>query len=197
MVIAPLRRDAPPRYTVADLDNFPDDGKLRELVAGQVVEWDVPNRLHGFFMAILAHLITSFVLEHRLGMVLSGDPLIRVQSSEHDARGPDICFYARGRAPRDLTSAVGDSAPDFVVEILSPGDRAGAVQRKVADWLRAGVRLLWYVDPETGSTTVYHAGSIASVGPDEELDGGDVLPGFRLRLRTIYDQLAALQEATE
>lgn len=197
MVLTPPRPDASPRYTVADLDNFPDDGKLRELVAGQVVEWDAPNRLHGFFMAILAQCIANFVVEHRLGMVLSGDPLIRIQSSEHDARGPDVCFYARGRVPCDLTSAVGDSAPDFVVEILSPGDRAGDVQRKVADWLRAGVRLLWYVDPETGSTTVYHAGAIASVGPDDELDGSDVLPGFRLRLRTIYDQLAALQEATE
>lgn len=197
MVVTPPRLDASPRFTVADLDRFPDDGKLRELVAGQVVEWDVPNRLHGFFMAALARLIANFVVEHRLGIVLSGDPLIRIQSSEHDARGPDICFYARGRVPRDLASPVGDSAPDFVIEILSPGDRAGEVQRKVADWLRAGVRLLWYVDPDTGRTTVYHTGSIASVGPDEELDGRDVLPGFGLRLRSIYDQLAALQDTTE
>jgi len=52
-------------------------------------------------------------------------------------------------------------------------------------------------DPDTGITTVYHAGRINSVGPDEDLDGVDVLPGFRLRLRSVYDQLAALHAEQE
>lgn len=197
MVASLPRPVATARYTVADLERFPEDGKLRELVDGQIVEWDVPNRLHGYFMSILSHLVTGFVLQGQLGIVLSGDPLIRIQSSEHDARGPDLCFYARGRVPRNLTASVGDEPPDFVIELLSPTDRAGEVQRKVVDWLRAGVRLLWYVDLESGITTVYHAGRITSVGPDEDLDGADVLPGFRLRLRGVYDQLAALQAGPE
>ena len=187
----------PARLTIADLAHYPDDGKLRELVAGEVVEWELPNRLHAYLLAILSYLLVGFVLERRLGLVLTGDPLIRIRNSESDARGPDICFYTRGRVPRDLTSAVGESPPDLVIEVLSPTDRAGEVQRKVVDWLGAGVRLLWYIDPESGGTTVYHAGRITSVGPDEELDGADVLPGFRLRLRQVLDQLAALKETTE
>lgn len=197
MVAAPPRPIAPVMHTIADLEQFPDDGKLRELVDGQIVEWDVTNRLHGYFMSALSYFITTFVLESKLGLVLTGDPLIRIQSSEHDARGPDLCFYTRGRIPRDLTASVGEEPPDLVIELLSPTDRAGQVQRKVVDWLRAGVRLLWYVDPDTGITTVYHAGRITSVGPDEDLDGVDVLPGFRFRLRSVYDQLAALQAEQE
>jgi len=193
VVAAPPQRSTTARYTIADLDQFPDDGKLRELVDGQIVEWDVTNRLHGYFVGALARLLGNLVADANLGLVLTAAPLIRIQSSEHDARGPDLCFYARGRVPRDLTAAVGDEPPDFVIEILSPTDRAGEVQRKVVDWLRAGVQLLWYVDPDTGITTVYHAGRITSVGPDDDLDGADVLPGFRLRLRTVFDQLAALQ----
>ncbi len=65
---------------------------------------------------------------------------------------------------------------------------------KVHDWLRAGVRLLWYINPETGATTVYQGRRIALVGADELLDGGDVLPGLQLRLR---DFLAELDEDRE
>lgn len=193
MVASPPRPITRVKHTLADLQKFPNDGKLRELVDGQIVEWEMTNRLHGYFMGSLSRMIGNLVLEANLGLVLTGDPLIRIQSSEHDARGPDLCFYARGRVPRDLTASVGEEPPDFVIELLSPTDRAGEVQRKVVDWLRAGVRLLWYVDPDTGITTVYHAGRITSVGPDEDLDGVDVLPGFRLRLRTVFDQLATLQ----
>jgi Uma2 family endonuclease len=197
MVVSLPRPISTVKHTIADLEQYPNDGKLRELADGQIVEWEAPNRLHGYFMSALARLIGNLVADANLGMVLTGDPLIRIQSSEYGARGPDLCFYHRGRVPRDLTTAVGEEPPDFVIELLSPSDRAGEVQRKVVDWLRAGVQLLWYVDPDSGITTVYHAGRITSVGPDEDLDGADVLPGFRLRLRSVYDQLAALQAGQE
>jgi Uma2 family endonuclease len=199
MVAAPPRPSATARYTTADLDSFPDDGKLRELVDGHLVAWDAPNRLHGYFMGALSRLIGNRVAEANLGLILTGDPLIRIQNSEHDARGPDLCFYARGRIPHDLTVAVGEEPPDFVVEILSPTDRAGEVQRKVVDWLRAGVKLLllWYIDPDTGTTIVYHAGWITTVGAVQVVVGADVLPGLRLRLHTVFIQLAALQAEPE
>ena len=197
MGAAPPRATPAQRFTIYDLDQFPDDGRLRELVDGQIVEWDVTTRLHGYFMAVLARLLGNFVADANLGVILTGDPMIRIQGSEHNARGPDLCFYARGRIPHDLTAPVGEEPPDFVVEILSPGDRAGEVQRKIVDWLGAGVKLLWYVDPEGGFTTVYHAGGITSVGPDRDLDGADVLPGFRLRLRAVYDQISGMLEESE
>jgi Uma2 family endonuclease len=59
------------------------------------------------------------------------------------------------------------------------------------DWLRTGVQLLWYVDPDTGDTTVYHGDRIRYVTADETLSGEDVLPGFTLRMREVLDELAA------
>jgi Uma2 family endonuclease len=84
-----------------------------------------------------------------------------------------------------------EAAPDFVVEVLSPSDRADQVQAKIHDWLRAGVQLFWYVDPATGITAVYrpHGGEV--VGPEERLDAGTVLPGFNLCMRELLDELAA------
>ncbi len=185
------------RYTVDDLAHFPDDGKLRELAGGRIVEWDVTNLLHAFFITTLAGILRGFVLEHRLGLVVSADPLVRVLDSQHDARGPDVAFYARGRIPTDLTTASTATAPDLVIEVLSPSDPASEVQQKVHDWLRAGVRLLWYVDPVIGLTAVHHAGAVAYVPKEDPLDGADVVPGFSIRLQDVFDELAAVQGAAE
>lgn len=185
MVVAAERR-----YTVADLASFPDDGKRRELVDGRIVEWDVTTLRHGGFANLLATIITIFVRQHRLGTVVSTDALIRILGSAYHARGGDIAFFAQGRLPEDLDAAASDVAPDFVVEVLSPSDRADEVQAKIHDWLRAGVRLLWYVDPGTGITAVYRPDGGSVVGPEQALDGGTVLPGFSVRIQDLLDELA-------
>jgi len=183
------------RYSVDDLAGFPDDGKRRELVDGQIVEWDVTTLRHGILTALLVELLSAFVRKHRLGLVATTDALIRILGSRSHARGGDIAFFAHGRLPADLDASSADVAPDLVVEVLSPSDRADQVQVKIHDWLRVGVRMLWYVDPTTGITAVYRPDGGGTVGPEEPLDGGDVLPGFSVRLRDLLDELAAeLQE---
>lgn len=181
------------RYTVDDLDCFPDDGKRRELVDGRLVEWDMPNHLHGALVSLLTILLGTFVRSKRLGRLVGNDSLVRVQGSIRDARGPDIAFYRRGNYPTDVRAAATVTAPDFVIEILSPSDRATEVDAKVSDWLRAGVRLLWYINPDTGVTTVYHEGSIRRIPAEETLDGMDVVPGWGIRLRDLLDEFEADQ----
>ncbi len=69
---------------------------------------------------------------------------------------------------------------------LSPSDRPGEVLEKVGQWLGAGVRVVWVLDQVRRDARVYRAdGTISTVGPDDELDGEDVLPGFRCPLRDI------------
>lgn len=179
------------RLTFHDLATFPDDGKLRELVDGQVVEWDVPTYEHGFLLFALGGELRRFTREHHLGQVVGGDTMVLIQGSESDTRGADIAFYRRGRLPKDIRASATTTVPDLVVEIVSPSDRPGQIVAKVRDWLRAGVTLLWYVYPDTGTTAVYQGTSVRFVGPEEELDGADVLPGFRLRLQ---DALAELED---
>jgi len=181
------------RYTIDDLDDFPDDGKLRELVDGQIVEWDVPNFYHSFFVAALSAILRGFVVRRRLGAVVGGEHMVRVKESRFDARGADVAFYRRRRIPKDKRTAASAEAPDLVVELFSPSDRAVEVQEKIRDWLRTGVRLLWYVDPETGLTIVHQGDRVTYVGADEVLSGGDVLPGFTMRMRDVLDELAAFE----
>ena len=77
-------------------------------------------------------------------------------------------------------------APDLAVEILSPSDRPGEVLEKVADWLRAGTRLVWVLDPNRAIAHVHRAdGSITIVHTEGALDGEDVLPGFSCPLAEV------------
>src|SRR2546430_633799 len=88
----------------------------------------------------------------------------------------------RARIPDKRTAL----APDLVVEVLSPDDRAGEVLAKVGDWLSAGCRLVWVVDPERRVARVYrHDGTETIVDETGALDGEDVLPGFSCALATI------------
>src|SRR5438045_5464109 len=87
----------------------------------------------------------------------------------------------------DLGRGYAELAPDWVAEILSPSDRPGEVLEKVGQWLNAGVRLVWVLDPGRHHTRIYRAdGTMSIVGLDEELDGEDVIPGFRCPLRDIF-----------
>jgi Uma2 family endonuclease len=188
--MAPASAVAARRFSVNDLESFPDDGKRRELVDGQVVEWDMANYEHGSLVALLTVLLGIFVRERRLGQLVDADALVKVQQSDFDARGADIAFYRRERIPTDRRASATAEAPDLVIEVLSPTDRAAMVEAKVGDWLRAGVPLLWYVNPQTGVTTVYQRDSIRRVAADQTLDGGDVLPGFALRMADVLRELA-------
>ena len=75
-----------------------------------------------------------------------------------------------------------------MAEILSPDDRPGEVLAKAGEWLEAGVRLVWVIDPDRRVASVYRDdGSVLTVSSDAEVDGEAVLPGFSFRLAELFD----------
>ena len=108
------------RYTIDDISQFPDDGRLRELVDGQIVEWDVADLRHGLVINALAYVLNMFVRPRRLGSVALADALVRILGSRFDARGGDIAFFARGRLPKDQHAPATDVVPDLVIEVPFP-----------------------------------------------------------------------------
>jgi Uma2 family endonuclease len=97
-----------------------------------------------------------------------------------------VAFIRRDRLPDPEPLGFPDLAPDLVVEVLSPGDRPGDILAKVADWLSAGTRLVWVVDPLRRVARVYRQdGSETIVTADRALEGEDVLPGFACPLEKI------------
>jgi Uma2 family endonuclease len=101
-------------------------------------------------------------------------------------RAPDVAYVARERVHLVPPTGYAPLAPDLVSEILSPDDRPGEVLAKVADWLEAGTRLVWVVDPRRGEAHVHRLdGSLSVVDVEGALDGEQVLPGFTCRLRDV------------
>lgn len=81
-----------------------------------------------------------------------------------------------------------DLAPDLVVEVVGPSDRAVAVAEKTRTWLDAGVSVVWVVYPAPGFVAVHTRGAVVEVGRDGELDCGDVLPGLRIAVADLFDR---------
>ena len=103
-------------------------------------------------------------------------------------RRPDVSFVRFGRFPDEqIPEAFAKLAPDLAVEIVSPGDRAGEIQEKIEQFLKAGVRLIWVVYPKSQSVHVFRVeGTNAFLSASEELSGEDVIPGFRCPVAELF-----------
>jgi Uma2 family endonuclease len=160
--------------------------KRVELVRGVLVVSEPPGYRHGEIMAQLATILSNYADAHHLGRVLAGDAGFKLASNPDTVRGPDVAFVRRARLPTPSPTGFAALAPDLVVEILSPGDRAGDVLAKVADWLSAGTQLVWVIDPARRVVRVYRQdGSESTITADAQLEGEDVLPGFAHALAAI------------
>jgi Uma2 family endonuclease len=158
-------------------------GKRTELVKGVLVVSEPPGYRHGLVMADLAARLKNHSDAAGLGAVVVGDVGFCLERGPDTVRGPDVAFIARERAPDPDFAKYPELAPDLVIEVLSPGDRPGEVLAKVGDWLTAGSRLVWVVDPQRRHARVYRAdGSESLVADSGDLDGEDVVPGFTCRL---------------
>src|SRR5206468_11927686 len=117
---------------------------------------------------------------------VAGDAGFKRQSAPDTVRGADIAFVSWERMPQQSPMGFPPLGPDLVVEVLSPGDRPAETLAKIADWLSAGTRLVWVIDPERRLARVYRLDGRESSIPEEgALDGEDVLQGFSCPLASI------------
>lgn len=168
--------------TAEQLEALPDDGQRHELVRGQLRTMSPEGFRHGRVALRIASRLERHVEEHSLGVAVAAETGFRISRSPDTVRAPDAAFVGRDRLPPP-EEQVGflDVAPDLVVEVVSPSDRAGDVLEKTRQWLAAGVLLVWVVHPEQRLVLVHGAGEpVQEVGTDGDLDGGEVLPGLRL-----------------
>ena len=177
---------APALMTADELlhSNIPD--KRTELVRGVLVVREPAGYNHGRVTAQLIGRLWSHVERTAAGQLLGAETGFTLFRDPDTVRAPDIAFVHRDRLPDPASRGFVDLAPDLVVEVLSPDDRPGETLGKVSDWLQAGTRLVWVIDPERRVARVYRAaGSEASVTEAGELSGEDVLPDFRCPLASI------------
>ena len=132
--------------------------------------------------------VGSFVRTHALGAVFGQDTGFKIASDPDTVRAPDLACVDRTRVAQIPRRGYAALAPDLVAEILSSDDRPGEVISKVGEWLEAGVRLVWVIDPDRRVATVYRAdGGVTTVASDADVHGEAVLPGFSFRLTELFD----------
>lgn len=165
----------------------PPDGSKQELVRGEIVTMSVPGFRHGCRQVRVAGLLDHYAISNRSGRVTVETGVL----TEHDpdtVRGPDVAYWSAERLSLDEEpEGYPQVAPDLCVEIRSPSNRLRQLRRKIEEYFERGVRMVWIVDPEDRTVTVYRA-------PDEgkllhesaSLSGDDVLPGFQCRVADLF-----------
>jgi Uma2 family endonuclease len=167
---------------------------LCELVDGTLVE-----KIMGYSESIIAIAIATrlwnYVTPRKLGKVTGADGMMKLFPKL--VRIPDVAFasWARfegGKVPKRPVPAL---VPDLAVEVLSEGNTAAEMERKLDDYFRAGVRLVWLVDCDRRTVTVYTSRADSQVlDTSAVLTGGDVLPGFELPLGELFAELDEQRE---
>lgn len=164
----------------------PDESYVSELVRGVVVREPRPGDLHGYVQVSVAAELRAWAsttgarVTAESGYILSDDPAT--------LRGPDVAVVLRPRPTEGEPGGWVRGAPDVAVEVLSPSDTSTAMQRKVLDYFGAGAQLVWLIDPGLRTVTVQHPdGSALLLREGDELDGGDVLPGFSMTVAGLFE----------
>lgn len=165
----------------------PRDGSKLELVKGEVVAMPPTGFEHGEIQLAIGSLIKVFLKSNPIGRVAVESGVI-TGHAEDTVRGPDVIYYSFNKLPRDRRLVkYHELPPDLCVEVLSPSNMKKELRDKIIEYFTVGVRMVWVVDPEDHSVTVL-------TSPDQgralyepsELDGGDVLPGFKCQVSELF-----------
>lgn len=176
--------------TADELWTMPEvPGKRFELINGEMVEVPGTNILHGLIVFWVARLIATFADERNLGLVTVDGSSYVIRRNPDTVRIPDVAFVSWQRMPEPLPlSTYWPIPPDLAVEVVSPDDRAIELHENARDYLEAGTRQVWILWPQLTSVTVHTlAGPGRDLGPNDELDGGEVLPGYRIRVGELFN----------
>jgi Uma2 family endonuclease len=174
--------------TAQELLAMPDDGLRRELIDGEVRTMAPASGGHGFDAGAIHLRLGMHLLQNPIGAALSAETGFVLRRNPDRVRAPDVAVVLYARRPREtIGRGFLEGAPDLVVEVVSPDDTAEEVAEKVSDWLEAGARVVWvaYRGPRIEA---HHAdGRLQRLGPDDDIDGGEVLPGFRMKVHDLLD----------
>lgn len=171
-------------YTFKDLENLPGDGKLFELVRGQLVEKEM-GQLSVWIVSEILFRIRLYLDKDPRGWVFAELPVDCFPWIPNHGRRPDVAYFHRDRLPQ-LKEEQTTVAPNWVIEVVSKNDNALDVEEKVEEYLRAGVELVWLVYPTLQSVRSHTANDVHIAHSGDVITGGPVLPKFSATVRNFF-----------
>jgi len=170
--------------TVAEFEKLPDDGNRHELDEGELIVMPPTGLRHGRVMRAVTVVLDRAAKETGSGEVLT-DCGFRLAAGV--VRATDVAFVREERRV-GITEKFGDFAPDLAVEILSPEDNAARVQSKIRQYLAAGTSIVWVLDPDSVTVSVYEkSGVFRTLNAEDSIDAPALLTGFSARVRTLFE----------
>ena len=173
--------------TAEELLEMPDDGFRYELVRGELVKMPPAGHMPAFYEQNIGGELRAYVKANRLGRVYGASGGFRLETNPDTVLEPDAAFVRQERV-----EAVGDGdgffpgPPDLAIEVISPSDRLTEVSDKVAEWLAAGVLMVVVVNPRNRTVQPHTPDGVTELTEADTLDGGDVVPGWRLLVADIF-----------
>jgi Uma2 family endonuclease len=174
--------------TIEDLEALPDDGHVYDLVDGDLRRREPVGGEHGTIGGNVFARVWFFVRERGLGEVLLSDTIYVYRRDPDRSLKPDLSFIRADRLPAgDPFRRPIEIPPDLAVEVVSPNERADDVDEKISLYRSFGVPLIWFLWPRRRVVTIYAEGRpMREMGEGDELDGGDVLHGFRVPVADLF-----------
>jgi Uma2 family endonuclease len=191
--IAPAAEPIQRLFTVADLaalpDELPSGPVLYELDNGRLITMPPPGFDHG---AVEARFTGAFVYDGEkrgLGKAACGEVGLILWRNPDRVVGVDVAFITNASLPiRRSPEGYLETIPELIVEVKSKNDTVPFVERKVADYHRAGVRVVLVADPAARTVTVYRPGQAARpLGEKDVLTVEDIIPGLELKIAELFD----------
>lgn len=174
--------------TIDDLERDGTPEGLWELIDGELVEVNPTGEEHNDVIYTLILHLVPYIAPRKLGKLIMPDAGVVVAENAQTVRSPDIGFIRANRLPKNRKRlGFFRVVPDLVVEVRSRRDTRTDLMAKGMMWLEAGVELIWLIDPITETVTqLGRAGTPRELSRTETLDGGDVIPGFRMLVSELF-----------
>lgn len=176
------------KYQPGDLLSLPD-GDRYELVDGQLVEKEM-SALACYVAGLLFDFLHSFVKQHRLGIVFPDGT--SYQCFEHKpelVRRPDCSFIQANRFTIEDLQDPGHVlvVPDLVAEVISTHDTVYEIDLRIADYLEAGVNVVWSLNPVQKTVAIHRRqGQGSIVGIKDNLLGEGSLQGLVIKVEELF-----------
>jgi Uma2 family endonuclease len=160
-----------------------------ELVRGEVQQLPPAMPEHGRVCGNAFFVLETYGRRTKLGYALSNDSAVQTERDPDTVRGADVCYYSEARWPRaQVGNKLPPVPPDLAVEVVSPGNRIGGIMKKVAEYLQAGVSLVWVVFPKRGQVLIFRAADddAITLRKKDVIQNLPELPGFRCSVSDLF-----------
>ena len=181
---SPPERQVPIPTTMTPEEFLENDVPGYEYAKGELIPMSPATRRHGKTSINIIRYLDRYVYENGLGELYTAETIFQVGDR---MMKPDVAFVSTDHldVDEDKTFPI---PPDLAIEVVSPTDAHSRVTRKALDYLEAGTRLVWILDPVAKAVTVYRSeNDIETLTREATLTGEEVVPGFTCPVVQLFE----------